>query len=399
VGQVKIVDYDSWFYPCNGVRARFWNAGHILGSASIELELADETDSRNPIRTVFSGDIGPEHKLFHPDPAGPDSVDYLVCEATYGDRIRNPLTPQDRRNRLGKAINEAIGAGEGVLVIPAFSVERTQELLIDIGLLLREQAIRDSLVFLDSPLAIKATETFARYAEELEDVAHAEAFLFKDNFVFTRGVDESKRINNYKNNIIIIAASGMCEAGRIRHHLKRRLWSPNATVMMIGYQAPGTLGALLLEGKKSVRIQGETIKVHAKVKDLDIYSGHADAQGLEDWVLDRLPVRSNVFLTHGEPPALTALQNRLIEAGISADRIIVPDLDDEFELAPRHAEKQKPVNKPRLEPAAVSRLDWHNDLAQLSMDIVDELEKAADEKSRQKLLRRLRRALENGDTN
>lgn len=397
VGQVKIVEYDSWFHPCKGVRARFWNAGHILGSASIEMELADGAGRDNRIRTVFSGDIGPEHKLFHPDPAGPDGIDYLVCEATYGDRMRIPLTPQDRRNRLGKAINEAIGAGEGVLVIPAFSVERTQELLIDIGLLLREQAIHDSLVFLDSPLAIKATETFARYAEELEDVSHAEAFLFNDNFVFTRGVDESKQINNYKNNIIIIAASGMCEAGRIRHHLKRRLWSKNATIMMVGYQAPGTLGALLLDGRQSVRIQGETVKVRAKIRDLDIYSGHADAQGLEEWVLGRLPIRSNIFLTHGEPPALAALQSQLIEAGLSEDRVVVPDLDDEFELAPNYAAKQKPAQKPRLAPAAVSRLDWHNDLAQLSMDIVDELEQAADEKSRQKVLRRLRRALEEGD--
>lgn len=394
VKQVEVVDYGTWFEPCKGVRSRFWNAGHILGSASIEIELTGTASDDEPVRLLFSGDIGPEHKLFHPDPDGPDNIDYLICESTYGDRIRRSLSPEHRRQSLGKAIKDAVGDGEGVLVIPAFSVERTQELLLDIGLLLKEGKIHDSLVFLDSPLAIKATKTFAQYAEELEDINHAEALLFNDNFVFTNDADESKKINQYQNNIIIIAASGMCEAGRIRHHLKRRLWTENATVMIVGYQAPGTLGALLLAGKKAVRIQGETVKVNAKIKELDIYSGHADANGLEEWVLDRLPVRRNIFLVHGEPNALDGFKTRLATAGISEDRIIIPDLDDEFLLAGDRAEKPKASRQPRIAPMSASNLDWHNDLAQLSMDIVDELEGAADEKSRQKILRRLRRALE-----
>ncbi|NNL87673.1 MAG: MBL fold metallo-hydrolase [Marinicaulis sp.] len=392
INQIKTIDYASWTDPMAGVRMRYWNAGHILGSASIEVEIADSAGET--IRLLFSGDIGPEHKLFHPNPDAPDSIDFLVCEATYGDRLKTPLSPEMRRDRLAAAINEAIRSGEGVLVVPAFSVERTQELLIDIGILLREKRIHDSLVFLDSPLAIKATQTFALYADDLEDVSHSDTFLFNDNFVFTKDADESKRINAYKNNIIIIAASGMCEAGRIRHHLKRRLWNPNATVMMVGYQAPGTLGALLLNGKKAVRIQGETVKVRATITDLDVYSGHADADGLEEWVLDRMPVRGNVFLVHGEPSSLDSLRSRLVTAGLSDERVVIPELDNEYELSPQRAEKTKGDTKPRIATATASRLDWHNDLAQLSLDIVDELEGAADERSRQIILRRLRRALE-----
>lgn len=397
VERVRTVDYESWFEPASTVNVRYWNAGHILGSASIEIEIADADRKQGKVRVLFSGDVGPEYKLFHPDPVGPNNIDYVVCEATYGDRIRTSLAPDSRRAQLGDAINAAIGEGEGVLVIPAFSVERTQELLSDIGYLLHKRKIRDSLIFLDSPLAIKATRTFSEYADELEDVRSRGNFLLNDNFVFTESADESKRINNYKNDIIIIAASGMCEAGRIRHHLKRRLWNQNATIMMIGYQAPGTLGALLLQGKKAVRIQGETIKVKARIKNLDVYSGHADAEGLEEWVIDRLPVRDGVFLVHGEPDALSALRARLIQAGLSDDRLLIPDLDDEFVLTAHHAEKAKTETKPRLSPTEASRLDWHNDLAQLSLDIIDELEHAADEKARKKILRRLRRALSDAE--
>ena len=164
---------------------------------------------------------------------------------------------------------------------------------------------------------------------------------------------------------------------------------------MIGYQAPGTLGSLLLIGKKAVRIQGEEIKVHAHIKRLDIYSGHADANELQEWVLNRLPIHRAVFLTHGEPGALEALQKRLIDAGLSPDHVLIPNLDDEYELTATTALKQRSGHKPRLAVVAAAKLDWHNDLAQLSLDIREELENAADEKSKQKILRRLRRALDN----
>lgn len=392
VERIDVVDYAKWRDFGGGVRARFWNAGHILGSASIELELTQKNSKHPPMHLLFSGDLGPEHKLFHPDPDGPIDIDYLVCESTYGDRSRPSFSPAERRQRLAETITQAM-SDQGVLVIPAFSVERTQELLADISLLMRDKTIEEFIVFLDSPMAIRATQTFGKHASELEDI-DANGDLFKnENFVFTRSVEESKKINQYQNGVIIVAASGMCEAGRIRHHLKRRLWDQNSTILIIGYQAPGTLGALLLAGKKAVRIQGEDIKVRAHIKKLDIYSGHADADELEDWARDRAPIRRAVFLTHGDPGALEAFHQRLLKMELGEADIIIPKLDDEFTLTPSDLQKVV-APKSRLADVALAQLDWHNDLAQLSLDIRDEIEKAADEKSRGKIIRRLRRALE-----
>lgn len=385
-------DYQRWFEPGPGVRARFWNAGHILGSASIEIEIETGENGRRMMRMLFSGDIGPEHKLFHPDPDAPSNVDYVICEATYGARRRQPLSPETRRQALAKIVNDARARG-GVLVIPAFSVERTQELLADLSALMRRRAVQETIVFLDSPLAIKATEVFARHAEDLEDTGAGGALFANPAFHFTRGADESKAINNYENGVIIIAASGMCEAGRIRHHLKRRLWSDKNTILLTGYQAAGTLGAILESGARAVRIQGEDVLVNAHVQSIDYYSGHVDADGLFGWVTARKPVTRGVFLTHGETEGLNGLRDRLIAAGFEPDRVIVPHLDDEVDLLGGGGVGMR-MGPRRLGPTEVADLDWHNDLAQLSLDIREALEAATDERSRNVIIRRLRRALE-----
>ncbi|MEZ5894556.1 MAG: MBL fold metallo-hydrolase [Parvularculaceae bacterium] len=388
-------DYQRWFEPGPGVRARFWNAGHILGSASIELELETGDANRRLMRLLFSGDIGPAHKLFHPDPDAPSNFDYVVCEATYGARERPRLTPDKRRKTLARIVEEAMARG-GVLVIPAFSVERTQELLADLSMLMKQGDLEERIVFLDSPLAIKATKVFDRHADELEDLGLNGEQFKNPNFHFTRSVDESKAINNYENGVIIIAASGMCEAGRIRHHLKRRLWSEKNTVLLTGYQAPGTLGSILEAGAKAVRIQGEEVRVMAHVQSVDIYSGHVDANGLFNWMMARKPVTRAVFLTHGETEGLEALRDRLVAAGFDADRVIIPHLDDEVDLLGRDGIARR-VGPRRLRHEAVAALDWHNDLARLSLDIREALEGAADERSRNVILRRLRRALTQND--
>lgn len=392
IEQVRAVDYQSWFEPGPGVRARFWNAGHILGSASIEVEIDTGRREHRIMRLLFSGDIGPEHKLFLPDPEAPNNLDYVVCEATYGARARKMLTPQDRRRKLAAIVSEAFGRG-GVLVIPAFSVERTQELLADLGMLMNSGAIRRTLVFLDSPLAIKATEAFARHAGELEDVDGDGELFRHPSFHFTESVEESKAINQYESGVIIIAASGMCDAGRIRHHLKRRLWSEKNTVLLTGYQAPGTLGSLLEAGRKAVRIQGEDIQVKADIRSFDAYSGHVDADGLFKWMMARRPVTRGVFLTHGEEEGRSALRGRLVEAGFAEDRVILPQLDDEVDLLGDGGVAMRPGPR-RLSPEAVSGPDWHNDLAQLTLDIRTRLDRAAGEKARKAILRRLRKALE-----
>lgn len=395
VGRVRPLDYDKWAEISNGVRVRFWNAGHILGSASIEVELSSRAGDDQPMRLLFSGDIGPEHKLFHPDPDAPLDLDYVVCESTYGDRLREKLTPGERRKRLEMILNDAL-ARDGVVVIPAFSVERTQELLADIAIMLKKNAGPKPIVFLDSPMAIRATEAFRKHAAALEDIGGDGAIFDNRNFQFTPSVQESKAINNYANGVIIISASGMCEAGRIRHHLKQRLWRDNTTVVLTGYQSPGTLGALLEAGKKEVKIHGEDVKVRASIVKFDAYSGHADANGLVEWLLDRRPIRQAIFLTHGEREAIDGFRKRLIARAFDPDLIAAPQLDDVFTLRKDGWKKSVGV-EPRIAPSQVGRLDWHNDLAQLMLDIRGELDKAADEKSRAKIIRRLRRALESED--
>lgn len=387
-------DYQEWFEPGPGVRARFWNAGHILGSASIEVEIETGKRDQRLMRMLFSGDIGPEHKLFHPDPEAPSNLDYVICEATYGARKRPSLTMARRRKLLAEIVNKAMGRG-GVLVIPAFSVERTQELLADLGVLMREGDLKESIVFLDSPMAIKTTQVFARHMSALKDVEGNGSVFANPDFHFTSSADESKAINKYENGVIIIAASGMCEAGRIRHHLKRRLWNDTNTILLTGYQAPGTLGAILESGVKAVRIQGEDVLVKAHIQSIDFYSGHVDADGLFDWMMARKPVTRGIFLTHGETEGLTMLRDRLLDAGFDAERLIIPSLDDEVDLLGRAgiAERAGPR---RLVQAQVAGLDWHNDLAQLSLDIREALEAAADERARNVILRRLRRALGSG---
>ncbi|HPE31718.1 MAG TPA: MBL fold metallo-hydrolase [Parvularculaceae bacterium] len=392
--QLTSVDYDKWVKVAEGVRVRYWNAGHILGSASIEIELGGDGDGKRPLRLLFSGDIGPEHKLFHPDPEAPLNLDYVICESTYGDRVREVLTPEERRTRLGEILDTAL-AKEGVVVIPAFSVERTQELLADISNLIDRPGARKPLVFLDSPLAIRATKAFQDHAHELENINGDGRIFNNEHFQFTNSVEESKAINNYASGVVIIAASGMCEAGRIRHHLKRRLWEEKDTILLTGYNAPGTLGALLEAGKTEVKIHGEDVKVRASIVKFDAYSGHADANGLVEWVLDRRPISGAIFLTHGEPEGRDGLMRRLIAQGIDPSMLVAPQLDEVFTLGPKEFKAAKGA-PPRLAPAEIVKLDWHNDLAQLQLDIREELDKAADEKARAKIIRRLRRALGDG---
>lgn len=390
LGQMESRDYASWFEPGPGVRARFWNAGHILGSASIELEIAQNDGA--PVRLLLSGDLGPDEKVFHLAPDAPAGFDYLVCESTYGDRDRADASVEQRRAALGREIADALGRG-GNLLIPAFAVERTQELLHDIGVLLAERRIPKTPVYLDSPLANNATQVFIRHAAALEDIDLDEAALFRDpSFHFVESVEESKALNQIAGGAIIIAASGMCDAGRIRHHLKHNLWRPGATVLMVGYQAPGTLGHLLLAGEKAVRIHGEEVAVKAQIRAIGNYSAHADQKELVAWVQARLPVAAGIFLSHGEDRARSALRAELVAAGCDADAILLPGLDEAFSLAPAARPAGRRVLH-RVDEAQL-REDWHNDYARLLLALGRTLERLADDAARRDLLRRLGEALD-----
>ncbi len=390
--QVQTVDYENWCNLGKTARARFWNAGHILGSASIEVELPATDGCPQPLRLLFSGDIGPDCKLFHPDPDAPSNFDYVFCEATYGGRDREEVSPLQRRQILATEVNQALDQN-GILIIPTFAIERTQELLLDLAHLLNDGAIPPAPVFLDSPLAIRVTSVFADHADDLEDVDGVPNPFQHPSFHFTETVDESKAIERYRSGAIILAGSGMCDAGRVRHHLRHHLWRRQATVLLVGYQAPATLGDLLLKGVKTVRIQGEPIEVRARIRQIDIYSAHADGTDLVEWVLEREPVSRRIFLTHGNEESLAALKHTLIEKGLDAKRITIPQLDDEYDLLHGRRGLQRQGTVRRVDPAAVSRPDWHNELAQLTLDIRKQLEGTADNRGRGVILRRLRRAL------
>ncbi len=384
--------YETWFDVTDDVRARFWNAGHILGSTSIEVEVTTRTPSPRTLRVLFSGDIGPEHKLLQPDPEAPNAFDYVVCETTYGGRKRKLIDAEARRASLAEQVQAAL-RDDGILLIPAFAVERTQELLFDLIQLQTSKRIPDVPIFLDSPLAVRVTEVFRKHASSL-DLPHAAGAIISPTLRFAVTADESKAIDRIKSGAIVMAASGMCDAGRIRHHLKQWLWSEKCTVLLTGYQAVGTLGRLLADGARSVKIQGAEIIVQARIRQTDLYSGHADGAELLQWVRQRRPIHRAIFLVHGEESESEAFAGALAGSGLSADCIIVPVLDDEFDLLPERPTIMSRQAPRRLTPEEVGHRDWHNDLAQVSLDLREALEAAADNRARGVVLRRVRKALE-----
>jgi metallo-beta-lactamase family protein len=391
--RLEWVDFERWIEVSPGARARFWNAGHILGAASIELEIATGAPKQRLIDVLFSGDLGPGNKSFHPAPKAPENHDYIVMETTYGDRDRVGYTEAQRRELLRTEVAAAVAAG-GNLLIPAFAVERTQELLNDLVCLMASGAMARLQVFLDSPLAVRATEVFEKH------LGAVGASPFRaDNIRFVTEVGDSAALARITRGAVIIAGSGMCDAGRIRFHLRNNLWRPEATVLLVGYQAPGTLGNLLAQGQNSVSIQGEEIAVRARIRSIDAYSGHADRSELVAWLKDRLPVRRGLILSHGETGALTAMKEAAVGLGLEAQRVVIPRMDQSVVLYPADRPRlQRPAEAPRLPTEALAVLeagrDWHNAYAQFLLDLRHRLHMAADDRTREAIMRRARRAFD-----
>ncbi|RDU25260.1 MBL fold metallo-hydrolase RNA specificity domain-containing protein [Anaerosacchariphilus polymeriproducens] len=306
IGVIELIvpcSYDKKIELCQGVDIRFTDVGHLLGSSSIEIWMNEEDIEK---KIVFSGDIGNKNQPLIRDPQYIASADYVVMESTYGDRYHEEMP--DFVGKLSKIIQQTFDNG-GNLVIPSFAVGRTQELLYFIRKIKEDNLIPSYPnfdVYVDSPLAIEATNVFI----ENEDCCFDEEAMS----LVKKGINpigfpglktsvtsqESKAINSDKNPKIIIAASGMCEAGRIRHHLKHNLWRPESTILFVGYQAIGTLGRSILEGTKTVKLFGEIIDVKARIEKLEGISGHADKKGLLQWLqaIENKPKR--VFVVHGE---------------------------------------------------------------------------------------------------
>ena len=391
---LAVQSYDSWFEPLNGVRARLRNAGHILGSSFIEMEV---DASPRPIRLVFSGDIGPQEKALQPDPSIPDPCDILLLESTYGDRLRSRVTEAERRTLLRRELSDGLKAG-GNIIIPIFAVERTQEILDDIARLRRDNEMAAAPVFLDSPLAGRTTEVFRRHHRALERGTDGIVFTGGD-FRLVETVEQSRGIGRIHGGAVILAGSGMCDAGRVKHHLKDHLWRSDSTVLFVGYQAPGTLGALIRNGTPRVRIHGEEINVKARIRSIEAYSGHADREELVEWARPLLSALGSALLVHGEPDAAHGLRDSLSAAGLDPARIFAPDLDQAFDVVYRDGRWQaipsRATAAPRLPPAKASALrDWHNEYAAALLDLRDALQRESDDRRRQQLLSEVRQLID-----
>ncbi len=395
--QIKAIAYDAWQQVAPGVKARWWNAGHILGSASIEV-IVETGDPKQPeLSLLFSGDLGPEVSALQSPAQAPQGIDYLLVESTYGNRKRPQIDDDGRRAILEAEVKAALARG-GNLLIPAFAIERSQELLADLSWLMLRNRLLKAPIFLDSPLAVRATEVFERHLDKLTDIDPGISPFRATNIRYISTVEESQRLNHITSGAIIISASGMCDAGRVRHHLRHHLWRPNATVLLVGYQAPGTLGRLLDDGATQVSIRGEHITVKATIRRIDVYSGHADQTDLQHWIKERLPVRRNIFLVHGEEEALAAQAETVRALGVAADQVIVPALDQVYRLDRGAGAQLQEGGTVRLNPvkaeAARKGWDWTNDYAALSLDLKRFLQDLSDDRARQQAIHDFRRIMQ-----
>ena len=326
LGAIRLLvpcEYDKKVTICDEVTIRFTDVGHLLGSSSIEVFAKEGEEERT---VVFSGDLGNTHKPILRDPIYTKAADYVVMESTYGDRLHGEEAPA-YVGELAAIIESTFRRG-GNVVVPSFAVGRTQEMLYFLRQIKEQQLVKthpDFEVYVDSPLAVEATSIFGKNVQQCFD-EEAKALVEKGiNPIGFPGLklsitsDDSKAINFDQQPKVILSASGMCEAGRIRHHLKHNLWRPESTIVFVGYQTRGTLGRALLEGAKEVKLFGEVIEVKAEITKIAGISGHADKNGLLKWInsfTEKPPKR--VFVVHGEDKVCDEFARTLTDSGYNA---------------------------------------------------------------------------------
>lgn len=318
-GTIKCIvpcPYDKEMELCEGITFKFADVGHLLGSASVELWITEDGVSK---KIVFSGDIGNKDQPLIKDPTYVEEADYVVMESTYGDRIHSETRP-DYVKELAEIIQTTFNRG-GNVVIPSFAVGRTQEMLYFIRKIKDDKLIKgfeDFPVYVDSPLAVEATGIFHKNEISCFDEEAMELVKKGINPITFPGLnlsitsDESKAINFDMSPKVILSASGMCEAGRIRHHLKHNLWRPESTILFVGYQAVGTLGRAIIDGTKEVKLFGETVEIRADIRQLAGISGHADRNGLLEWI-KAVKNPKKVFVVHGEDSVTESFAQTLID--------------------------------------------------------------------------------------
>lgn len=319
------VNYDRSMLIADGVMLTFLDAGHILGSAQVLLEVKDQDDGKTK-RFLFSGDVGRSDNEILRDPVAAENIDFVLMESTYGGRMHEE--PPHSDDQIEKIFQAALKRG-GKILIPAFAVERTQELLVVIHRLMDEGRLPEIPVFVDSPMAVSATETYRLHPECFNKEVYETLFEKQNPFGFenltlVRSVKGSMALNELKGRAIIIAASGMCEAGRILHHLKNLLGDPKTTVLFVGFCAEHTLGRRIREGDPEVSIFGKRHAVRAHVEAVDSFSGHADHGELLAWFGRMSGPKSKVWLVHGEAEHSVALQAALAE--VHSGEIAVAEL-------------------------------------------------------------------------
>lgn len=332
LSQFKSINYDETVNLDEGIEIRLRDAGHILGSCIVEMWVEE---NGKKLKIVFSGDLGNSNQPIIKDPTIIENTDYLVLESTYGDRYHKGMN--NRLEQLKAAIDDTMRRG-GNLIIPSFAVERTQDLLYDLNILYKEGQLNPTIdIFIDSPLAIAATQIFQKSIEDYDQetrqlVEQGNHPLSLPNLKFSKTQQDSVQLNQKKGNTIVISASGMCDAGRIKHHLKHNLWRPESTILFVGFQAQGTLGRRILEGEKLVKIHGEQVAVKADIRNIEAYSAHADRTGLVNWLKNFVVPPRAVFLVHGEEQAQISLAE-CIKDELNIP-VYIPAWQDEFELRP-----------------------------------------------------------------
>ena len=313
----------------SGITAEFHEAGHVFGSSMIKLIIEQNGETRS---ILFSGDVGRWNLPIMRDPSQFEQADYVLIESTYGDRVHGEVASIP--GELERIVNKTVEAG-GNLIIPSFSLERTQELLYHLSDLLRDDRIPHLVAFVDSPMAIKVTEVFKKHEElfdketmeKIHDGGHPCDF---PGLVMSRTVDQSKSINKISGTAIIIAGSGMCTGGRVKHHLKNNIDRPDSTVLFVGYQAVGTLGRHILERPDTIRIFGEEHPLRANIEKISGFSAHADRDELYRWISSLKNPPRKLFVTHGEEKAATAFRDFLSEK--TGWNCVVPSYGDEVSL-------------------------------------------------------------------
>ena len=360
------VSYDEIIDLDENISVRFNDAGHMLGSSIIEVWIKEDGETK---KIVFTGDLGNNDIPLLDSPTMIETADYLVMESTYGGRLHN--RNDDKAELFLNIVAETLDNG-GNVIIPSFAVGRTQEILYELNKLKEQKNDEEFLkkydtlmkapVYVDSPLAISATEVFKQnmnfFDEEVrQEIQKGDNPLEFPGLKFTQTVEESRALNDDPHPHIIISASGMCEVGRIKHHLKHNLWNPKNTILFVGYQAPGTLGAKIVSGEKKVKIFGEEIVVNARIEYIEGYSGHADQEWLLNFVYSFITKPKHIFLVHGEPEGQKILKEKLLET--TDIPVTIPDYGEDYNL-------DKTIK-------VVSKVEERNKYRFLRLEVIDRL--------------------------